>query len=604
MRKTAIFVTILLCIALFLYAGGKKEEAPYTPEKMEEPEKEPVPAKKIVKNPDTIIHVQYGTIQSLDPHRAYDTASGQADMNLYDTLISFDGPSTENFIPVLAEKVPSEANGLIRDGGRTYVFPLRKGVKFHNGAEMTPEDVEYTFERAMVTDQDGGPIWMIYEPLLGIASSRDEGNIAVKFRDIDNAVETDGWNVIFHLKDPYPPFLGILAQYWSSIINKDFTIANGGWDGTAANWTEFNNPDQGTEALYNKEMGTGPYKLVKWDPGVEISFVRFEDYFREPAQVKNVVVKVVEEWTTRKLMFTAGDADTILVDNMYWSEMETVEGIKIYKDLPRLSNTAVFFNFDISTEGNQTVGSGKLDGQGIPSNFFQDINLRKAFAYSFDHDTYIQDAFQGSAVTPSSPIVEGLPFRNPSNPIYSFDSTKAKQHFQKAWDGKVWEKGFKLTILYNTGNDLREIACQMIEENVESLNPKFQIDIRNVDWGNYLNMMVQKKCPLFVIGWVADYPDPHNFVHPYQHSQGTFSAWQSYKNPEVDRLIGEGIKLVDPAKRKEIYYELARLYYGDVPGFQISQSTYRIHVRDWLSGYYWNPVRDHMEYFYMYTKGY
>ncbi len=607
--KKKIFITVLCFMFLFsmfsfLYAGKGAEPPPEPPEKPPVIKKVEPPAKKI-KNPDTIISAGYGTIQSLDPHRAYDTASGEIVMNMYDALVEFEGPSTEKVIPMLAEKVPSEKNGLIRDGGRTYIFTIRKGIKFHNGAEVTPEDVEYSFERGMVTDQDGGPMWMIFEPLLGVGGSRDkDGNITVDFKDIDNAVEVDGQNVVFHLKDPYPPFLAILTQRWSAVVNKEYMIANGAWDGTEANWKKYNNPAPGTETLYNKAMGTGPYKLDRWEPGVQVSLTRFDGYFRGPADVKNVVVKKVEEWTTRKLMFTAGDIDIVYVDSMHWPEMENLEGVKIYKDLPTLANAAVFYNFDINPEGNRAVWSGNLDGEGIPADFFQDINIRKAFAHCIDHDTYIKDAFLGYAATPAHPIVEGLPYRDPNVPIRKYDLGKAKEYFMKAWGGEVWEKGFKLTIMYNTGNEKREIACQMIEENVESLNPKFQIDIQNVDWGIYLNNMVQKKCPLFVIGWVADYPDPHNFVYPYQHSEGTFAEWQSYHNPEVDSLIEDGIRTVDPAKRKDIYYKLAGLYYEDIPGFQISQALDRIHVRDWLSGYYWNPVRDDQMYFYMYKKGY
>lgn len=605
-KSFTVFLSILFIAVSFsfVFAGSGKEEAP-APEKKVEKKEEKAPTKQAVKNPDTIIYARYGTIQSLDPHRAYDTSSGEAVMNMYDTLIAFDGPHTDRYIPLIAEKVPSLDNGLIRDGGKTYVFPIKKGIRFHDGTELTPEDVEYSFERAMVTDQDGGPIWMFYEPLLGTAGSRDgEGNIIVDFRDIDQAIEAEGQNVVFRLVEPYPPFLGILAGYWSSIIDKDFSIANGAWDGTAASWKQYNNPDQGAETYYNREMGTGPFKLVKWDPGVEIALERFDGYHRGAAGVKNVVVKIVEEWTTRKLMFTAGDADIVQVDTMYWPEMETLDGVTIYKDLPRITNTSVFFNFDINPEANQAIWSGELDGQGVPPEFFQDINLRKAFAYCFDHDTYVEDAFLGFATTPNSPVPEGLPFRDGSIPIYGYDLKKAEEHFKKAWDGQVWEKGFKLTILYNTGNEQREIACQMMEENVESLNPKFQIEIMNVDWGNYLNMMVQKKCPLFIIGWVMDYPDPHNFVHPYMHSQGTFAEWQNYSNPTVDRLIADGIKTVDPAKREGTYFKLERLYYDDVPGFQISQSLYRVHVRDWIKGYYWNPARDQEMYFYLFTKGY
>jgi peptide/nickel transport system substrate-binding protein len=302
-------------------------------------------------------------------------------------------------------------------------------------------------------------------------------------------------------------------------------------------------------------------------------------------------------------MFTAGDADIVQVDTMYWPEMETLDGVTIYKDLPRIVNTSVFFNFDINTEANTAIWSGKLDGEGVPPDFFQDEDIRKAFAHCFDHDNYIEDAFLGYATTPNSPVPKGLPYRDDSVPIYEFDLEKAEQHFRKAWGGRVWDMGFKLSILYNTGNEQREIACQMVEDMVESLNPKFQIEIQNVDWGNYLNMMIQKKCPLFIIGWAMDYPDPHNFVHPYMHSQGTFSEWQNYSNPQVDRLVMEGIKTVDAAKREDIYFKIERLYYEDIPGFQISQSLYRVHVRDWITGYYWNPARDHQMYFYLFKKG-
>jgi peptide/nickel transport system substrate-binding protein len=600
----AYFCILLLILPVcVLFAGGKEEKAPAPAEK--EMRKEESAQKKVVKNPDTIIYARYGTIQSLDPHRAYDTSSGEAVMNMYETLIGFDGPATDRFVPMIAEKVPSVDNGLIRDGGKTYIFPVKKGIKFHNGAVLTPADVEYTFERALVTDQDGGPIWMFYEPLLGVAGSRDgDGNVVVSIDDIMKAVEVEDQNVVFHLKDPYPPFLGILAQYWSGIINKEYMIENGAWDGKKQGWERFNNPDQGAETLYNRAMGCGPYKLMKWDPGVEISMVRFDDYILGPAPIKNVVIKIVEEWTTRKLMFTAGDADMVQVDPIYWPEMEQLQGVIIYRDLPRIENTSVFFNFDINTEANQAVWSAKLDGQGIPPDFFSDINVRKAFAHSFDHDTYMKDAFLGFASTPNSPVPKGLPYRDDSIPIYEYNLDKARSYFQKAWGGKVWENGFKLTILYNTGNEQREIACQMIEENVESLNPKFQIDIMNVDWGNYLNMMVQKKCPLFIIGWVMDFPDPHNFVHPYMHSHGTFAEWQSYSNLEVDRLISDGIKIVDKSKRQDIYYKLERIYYQDVPGFLLSQQVYRVHVRDWITGFYWNPARDQMMHFYMFKKGY
>jgi len=86
-------------------------------------------------------------------------------------------------------------------------------------------------------------------------------------------------------------------------------------------------------------------------------------------------------------------------------------------------------------------------------------------------------------------------------------------------------------VLYNTGNVLRKTAAEMLKENIESINPKFKVHVRAVEWPIYLKAMVKKQLPVFIIGWLADYPDPHNFVHPYMHSKGTFAAWQGYVTP-------------------------------------------------------------------------
>jgi len=544
-----------------------------------------------VKNPDTLIIADIGTVDSLDPAWAYDTASGARILNIYETLITFKGERTDEFVPVLATEVPSLENGLISPDGLTYTFPIRKGVKFHNGEVLTPEDVEYSFERALVQDRDGGPVWMLYEPLLGVSGSRDEnGNIVVKFEDIDRAIEVKGDSVVFHLKQPYPPFLSILANSWGAIVSKKFCVEHGDWPGTAETWKEYNNPEPGKEPLHGIACGTGPFKLERWEPGVETALVRFDDYWREPARLKRVIWKIVDEWTTRKLMFLAGDADIVYVPHAYVQELEGVEGVNVVKNLPTLALTAAFFQFDINTEANPYIGSGKLDGEGIPPDFFTDKDVRLGFAYSFDWKTYLKDVFHGEAVQPVGPIPEGIAYRNPEQETYYFDLEKAKEHFKKAWDGEVWEKGFKFTILYNTGNTQREIAARIFEENVESLNPKFKIEVRPVDWSAYLKEMVNKKLPLFIIGWLADYPDPHNFVFPFMHSSGTFSGWQGYKNPIVDKLIERGINTIDPEKRKSIYYQLQWIYHEDVPSVPLYQELVRHYERDWVHGWYYNPV--------------
>lgn len=168
---------VLSVMLLLLLAVGMAFAVAPTPEGEEE-----VPTREI-KNPDTFIWASIGDTDSLDPAKAYDTASWEIMTNIYEPLIFYAGASGDQFVPVLATEVPTVANGGIINDGKTYRFRIRKGVKFHNGNDLTPEDVEYTFERNMIVDADGGPNWVWYTYLLGLGGSGDIDD----FSQIDEA---------------------------------------------------------------------------------------------------------------------------------------------------------------------------------------------------------------------------------------------------------------------------------------------------------------------------------------------------------------------------------------------------------------------------------
>ena len=87
---------------------------------------------------------------SLDPVYSYDGVTQGMMINVYDTLLKFSGSSMTEFLPSVSEEVPSVENGLISADGLTYTFPIRKGIKFHDGTELTPEDVRYSILRFMI----------------------------------------------------------------------------------------------------------------------------------------------------------------------------------------------------------------------------------------------------------------------------------------------------------------------------------------------------------------------------------------------------------------------------------------------------------------------
>ncbi|MBN1837369.1 MAG: ABC transporter substrate-binding protein, partial [Spirochaetales bacterium] len=457
--KKLLILLLIVGVAGFAFAGGAKE-AP-APEVEGAPKAEA--AAKAIKNPDTFIRAAYGTIDSLDPAKLYDNVSGGCAQQIYENLIFFEGSSTEKFVPVLSTQVPSASNGLITNGGKTYTFPIRKGVKFHSGNTLTAEGVAYSFKRALVNDPDGGPMWMLFEPLFGTYGSRDDdGNIVLTMDMLDQAIQVKGDSVVFNLKAPFSPFLSILTYVCCVVIDKDFAIENGDWDGTAADMARVNAPAEGQEPLYEIASGTGPYKLGRWEKGVEIVFERFDGYWGpKPAMAKGIY-RVVEEWSTRKLLLLQGDVDSALVDPMYYEEMNQESGLNIYKDLTSLGNRGINFNMKITTTDNPAIGSGKLDGKGIPPDFFADKDVRLGFAYAFDTQTQLDEILKGNGVPAATPICAGLPFFNPDLKPYPFDLKKAEEHFKKAWGGKVWSTGFEFDMLFNTGNEVREQTLKMM----------------------------------------------------------------------------------------------------------------------------------------------
>jgi len=102
--------------------------------------------------------------------------------------------------------------------------------------------------------------------------------------------------------------------------------------------------------------------------------------------------------------------------------------------------------------------------------------------------------------------------------------------------------------------------------------------------------MIYRQLSCFIIGWLADYPDPHNFAFPLYHSQGTFAEWQGYNNPIMDHLINEGICESDLDLRCDIYHDIQVLAMNDCPSVPIAQPVGRHFERDWVVGWYYNPI--------------
>ncbi len=545
-----------------------------------------------LKNADTIVYALQGEITTLDPVYPYDAATQGMLMNVYDTLIRFNLSSLTDFEPALAAKVPSQQNGLISKDGLTYRFPLRKGVRFHSGARLTPEDARYSLLRFMLTDPAGGPAALLLEPVFGQAATRGADNkLTVSKEEFEKAVKADADAVTITLKKPFAPFLGIMAR-WSYIMDKQWCAANGEWDGTYETLPRFNNRNKESSALYRAANGTGPFMLERWDQNArQLELAAFPNYWSSPAKIKRVILKTVADFSARKTMLEAGDADIIDLPRPYQAQLAGLPGVRLADDLPRLATDPVFFfTFKINPAGNADIGSGKLDGQGIPPDFFSSLDVRKAFAYSFDYAGFLKEGYKGAAVRARGSIPPGLTGYNPAAPAYEYNRTRAEEYFRAAYNGEVWNKGFRFTLTYNNGGAESRLACENMKRNVEAMNLKFHIDLRGVDWPVYLENTQSRKMPLFTRGWTGDYPDPHNFVFPFYHSKGRYPLVQGFVNPELDRLIEAAVSKTSPAERAELYARIQKTAYDGVVQLYTAHPKGIYAMRDSITGFYDNAV--------------
>lgn len=589
--------------------------------------------------------VIYATIEgaspeTVDPACCYDTASGELISNVYETLVFFDGERVDMYIPQLATEWTTEnITGTTSPEGLPwhfrYVFKIRTNVHFHNTSYvLTPEDVEYSFERAMVQDWVGGPQWMFYEPLLNAWSAWDLGNLSdpldvVKIgKMIDHAVESNGTCVWFNLafQGAYAQFMQILTQTWSSISSKgwikDYVIGalsrpdwNGEWGDYTA-WINYHNP---TESPLDKPIpimcGTGPYQLETLDFSNNYwSIVRFADYWRgwpadwpappypsvpgthlRPAgYINRCNVTWAYTWDERREMFLAGEIDFCAVPAKYIGQVLGKPGIRAFTKLPGLLIMAMFFTINISqispflgVPGGLPFGT--FNESGIPPNFFSDVHVRKAFAYSFNYTLLNELNYHGEELKLATWCPAGIPYWNPDQEGYDIDLVKAEEEFRLAWDGQVWENGFKVTIVIPVSSSAANWNFyNILKTNIESLNPKFHIDKAELIWWDYYERLQNGEAPVFSIGWGGDYPDPDNFVRPFMHSSYCFAYWQRYGNEIIDNLIEEGIRTLNTTKRREIYNELQRIYHEDCPNVPLHQSAILHFEREWIKGWYHN----------------
>ena len=608
-----------------------------------------------------------------DPARAYDTASGEIIQNVYEPLIFFgDKPlapqanaeitdeyvaDTTDFVPVLATKVPSITDGDISPDGKNWTFTINTNAVFqpwmNNSVRYEPErnltvaDVIYSFQRQMVYDSPYAPTWMWFKPAFGISgwsteaaegpfSTYDNGTFKNPEDEITAGNMIQSWvypgpgpnQVTFHFQKTWTE--NVLKQFfamtWGSILNEDWVIENGGWDGQfTSGWTndyhwkptktrseldEWKDPaiygakgsKYTTAAAVPDMCGTGPYKFTSWDAANKTWRIdKFTDYWRgwSGNHVATVIKQGIDAWSTRKEKFLSGEVDDCAVPtaNM-WDLLNSsdasghtpIPGVRLYWNLPSLQNDALVFQFEVSADSPYVPKNGTVPAP----NLLADVHMRRAFAYAFNFTQYFDDfskSYRGSGIQTASWWLRGTKpdYENKTLTPHNINSSMVEEELKAAG---VWEQGFETTFVNNMGSDINilSLAENRIAALLASLNPKFNVSVAGIDWPDYYNYSSRNCLPIFDWWWLADFSDPENLARTYMQSEGPLATMQNYSDVYVDHLVDQGLSQPDGPERNATYQELQYIYWRDVPSLPLFQSTGRRWSREWVRGWYYNPL--------------
>lgn len=591
---------------------------------------------------DTFVALTLGDPESLDPAWTYESQGVGIDAQIYEGLVAFKREHPDEHVPALA------TDWTVSEDQRTYTFTLRQGVTFHEGGSLEPHDVAYSLQRALLQDRGGGPMWMLHKAFFAKSSVADlaaaeappaaEGQ-APALADlpaaakeaacakVQAAVTADdaAGTVTLRLAAPTPWFLQLLAVgAGAGTLDQEWMVEQGDWDGDCANWEKWHDPAAQDSVLYERANGTGPYRLASWTKTEAVRLDANPDYWRkEPAwpgaptgvaALRHVVIETVPEWGTRFTRLQAGEADSIavplpeigqmapLVHTEYLGGDESAPAevlnpagtLKLFRSYLLYTGISSLFNQAINADGESAyVGSGKLDGEGIPPDFFTDRHVRLGFNHCFDWDTYLKDALQGEGIRLRGPIVKGLDGYREDSPVLAFDLERCGEELAKAWDGKLPETGFKMTTAYLEGAQEAQLFIEILADGLARVNPKYRLEAVKQEWPTLLENNDQHRLPLPTVGWYEDYHDSSNWAFTYLHSQGAYgrlAGWPAELTALLDGLVDKALAETDRERRRAVYEELQGLAMSEVTGIYLHQATGRHYLRREVEGAYVNTL--------------
>ena len=473
---------------------------------------------------------------TMDPHAAFDVGRVAVRLNLYDGLYRWlDNPPV--LTPWIAESHTVSGDGL------TYTFKMRKGAKFHDGTEITAEDVRYSLERILALKKGAASL---------LATMVGPGAAKV----------IDRHTVQITLTKPASIFLAVVPEI--HVVNSALVKKNEK-DG-----------DWGAAWLTSNDAGSGSYVLSRYDPALGFIARRFPGHFQPwgAKYIDEIEFRHVKEDNTRVLGMIKGDYQGT-------GGYLPIDQVKRLRDAP---------NVKMVEQESMRIMIFQINNQRAP---LTDVNVRRAISYAFDYDGFNKDILSGSVERNPVPIPNNLWGVPRDVKGYSYDIDRAKAELAKA----KLKVDRPLTVGYLTGFSQTEQAATVMANGLRKAG--IETKIVNELWPAMVERMKKPETsPDLVVYWISTYyADPHNWIGEMFHSGqwGTFKASSFYKNAKVDELLDVALKSTDRKVRDKAYQDAARIVVDEAAGVWIYNTKYFGPWAKTLEGIRFSPIGNGQE---------
>ncbi len=425
---------------------------------------------------------------------------------------------------------------------KTYTFYLRQGVEFHNGREVKAADFKYSWER-VCDPATGSQTAATY--LGDIVGAKDM--LAGKTREISGVKVINDYTLEVTIDAPKDYFLCKLTYPTAFVVDKANVESEKSW--------------------WQKPNGTGPFKLKEWRQGQLLILQRNELYYGQPAKLERVVFHLLAGMPMA--MYEQGQIDVTPVSIAYIDQVRD-ENSPFYQELavtPELSLYYIGFN---TTE---------------PP--FDDVNVRRAFCYAVNKERIARLTLRDMVTKAKGILPPGMPGYNQDLKGLDYNVERARELIAASRYKDASNLPPITLTISGYGNNIPDYLGAIIQEWQQNLS--VEVSVRQLESEDFMYNLKRERDEMFMLGWVADYPNPHNFLDNLFYT-GAENNIFGYSNPELDNLLDGAAIEQERTARLAMYQQAEQMIIDEAPCLPLWFGANHTLVKPYVKFYDLNPL--------------